>query len=195
MPAFLFFLGTQLDYISQPPLQFKVATWMNCCNWMGSKSDVCLEGLSHENSPDSLIYVLSSPVWLERRWPSGRWWQPCLMNTNLCTFSGCLTASFFPKLPITIWAILQQPLLILLMGSPSWMETQESPQASHMTLMTYSRYKLWSSTLLHNMPRYVFSGWPPEWSCPADHTVQKCEPCSVKPGHEKQETGRSPLVG
>ena len=181
--------------MSQPPLQFQVATWMNCCRWNVCRSDVCLGGLSHENSPDPSIYVLSSPVWLGRRWPLGRRWQPCLMNTNPRTFSECVTVSSFPKLPITAWAILQLPLLIQLMGSPSWMETQKKPQASHMTVVAYSSYLLWSSSLLHNMPRYIFSDWLPERSCPADHTDQKGEPCSVKLDCEKHETERPTLVG
>lgn len=83
------------------------------CGWvvinkMWTEVTCALEVLSHEKVPDTHLYVLSSG-WLERRWPSGRLWQPCLLDTNLCAFSECLIISFFPKITVTGWTTLQLP--------------------------------------------------------------------------------------
>ena len=172
-PVFLFFLGTQLDYISQPPLQLSVTMWMNCSQWNVSRSDVCLGGLSHENLPNTLTCILFSPGWLERRWPSRRLWQPCLMNTNLCAFSECFTASFFPKVPITAWTTLQLPLLVLLMSSLSWLEPQVNPHASCMALMAYSCPILLCEPLHFCIKCHTISSVAGSLSghCTADHTT------------------------
>ena len=44
---YFFFLSTQLDYISQPPLQLEVAMWLSSGQWVWGEMMFATSGLSH----------------------------------------------------------------------------------------------------------------------------------------------------
>lgn len=66
--CFFFFLGAQLDYLSQPPLRLVVAMWLSSSQWKANWSlpfPASLEGLSQPPLKLIVAMWLSSSQWRE----------------------------------------------------------------------------------------------------------------------------------
>lgn len=137
---------------SPAPHHLNAAILPSSTQWTVSRSDVCLGDLSHKDLPDMRLSVLYSSGWLERRWPSERYWQTCLLETMLCAFSEYLIASFFPKiqsLPGALhsclywfhWWVLQA------CWSPKWIFIPAWPSRSTLSVILSTSTFAWNAEL------------------------------------------------